>query len=76
MTDAVRHLRSVVADESLAAATAVGKVLERADLGLAEDSSATDDGPWALLGASGELLAVYEPYRGTTVKPAVVVAPR
>ena len=29
MTDAVRHLRAVVADEHLAAAAAVGKVLER-----------------------------------------------
>ena len=35
-----------------------------------------DDGPWALLSETGDLLAVYEPHRGSTVKPAVVVAAR
>jgi tRNA pseudouridine55 synthase len=76
MTDAVRHLRSVIADEHLAAAAAVGKVLDRADLGVDGDEPLDDDGPWALLSVSGDLLAVYEPYRGSTVKPAVVVASR
>lgn len=73
MTDAVRHLGSVTADEHLAAAVKVGKVLERADL-IAGDDVDRSDGPWAVLSASGDLLAVYEPHRGSTVKPAVVVA--
>jgi len=74
MTEAVRHLRSVTADEELAAAVAFGKVLERDDLIGAGASDDHDDGPWAVLNATGDLLAVYEPHRGSTVKPAVVVA--
>ncbi len=34
------------------------------------------DGPWAVLGPDGRLLAVYEAHQGTTVKPAVVVVSR
>lgn len=67
MTEAVRHLPSVVVDEAGAAAVAVGKVLEQADLGV------TGDGPWAVLGPGGDLLAVYEPFRGTTAKPSLVI---
>ncbi len=74
MTDVVRHLRLVIADEHLAAAASVGKVLERAELSIDDDAGA--DGPWAVLNASGELLAVYEAHRGSTVKPAVVIATR
>ncbi|MDQ6696219.1 MAG: tRNA pseudouridine(55) synthase TruB [Actinomycetota bacterium] len=74
MTDAVRHLASVTAGQQLASAVAVGKVLERDDLIGAGDSSAEDEGPWAVLSESGALLAVYEPHRGSTVKPAVVLA--
>lgn len=48
-----------------------GKVLERSVLGIAD----TDDrAAYPLVDSSGELLAVYEPHRGRTVKPAVVVA--
>lgn len=75
MTDAVRHLPSVVADRELAAAVMVGKVLERSELGV-DVPVAGEDGPWAVLAESGDLLAVYQPHRGTTVKPAVVVAQR
>ena len=67
MTEAVRHLPSVVVDDAGAAAVAVGKVLEQADLGV------TGDGPWAVLGPAGDLLAVYEPFRGTTAKPSLVI---
>ena len=71
MVEVVRHLRRIEADDDVVAAVAVGKVLERSDLGVEAD----DQGPWALVAASsGELLAVYEPFRGTTAKPAVVVA--
>ncbi|CAN5722723.1 tRNA pseudouridine(55) synthase TruB [soil metagenome] len=68
MTEAIRHLDQVVVDEERAAAVAVGKVLERADLGLDDGA-----GPWAVLGPGGALLAVYEPFRGTTAKPSLVI---
>jgi hypothetical protein len=32
------------------------------------------DGPWAVLAAHGDLLAVYEPRGDERVKPAVVLA--
>ena len=51
------------------AAVRVGKVLDRDVMG------ATGDGPWAVVDAEGALLAVYEAHKGSTVKPAVVVAP-
>lgn len=67
MVDAVRHLASTTVDDAGAGAVRVGKVLEAADLGV------TGDGPWAVLGPSGDLLAVYEPFRGTTAKPTLVI---
>ena len=67
----VGALDRVTVDEELAAAVAHGKVLERAALGPAVGAG---DGPWAVFDADGALLAVYEPHRATTVKPAVVVA--
>ena len=29
--------------------------------------------PWAVLGPDGALLAVYEPFRGSTAKPSLVI---
>jgi tRNA pseudouridine55 synthase len=69
MVEAVRHLSSTTVDPDVAEAVAVGKVLEAADLGV------TGDGPWAVLGPDDSLLAVYEPFRGTTVKPSLVIPP-
>jgi tRNA pseudouridine55 synthase len=46
-----------------------GKVLEAAALGV------SGIGPWAVHDSAGELLAVYQPHRDSTVKPAVVVRP-
>ena len=51
----------------MAAAIGHGKVLEAHRLGV------DGDGPWAVLDEAGRLLAVYEPYRDGTVKPAVVI---
>jgi len=69
LADAVAHLGRAVVEGGWVEAVKVGKVLERADLGV------TGDGPWAVIDADGgELLAVYEPFRGTTAKPAVVLA--
>jgi tRNA pseudouridine55 synthase len=65
---AVRDLASVEVVSPLAASVKNGKVLERGELGVA------GDGPWAVLDADGALLAVYEPHRGSTTKPAVVLA--
>ena len=63
---AMRGYASAVVDDGIAAAVAVGKVLERDALGV------EGDGPWAVLDGAGALLAVYETYGGS-VKPAVVL---
>ena len=65
---AMRDLPVVTVGEDLAAAVAHGKVLPADALGTA------GDGPWAVVDAQGELLAVYEPHRTGTVKPGVVLA--
>ncbi len=70
MVDAVRHLESVIADENLTAAVAVGKVLDRCEF------ASQGDGPWAVLNESGDLLAVYELHREAKVKPAIVLMSR
>lgn len=69
--DALRDLDSVIADEALAVDIGHGKVLPREALSLPDDAA----GPWAVVGADGALLAVYESHRAGTVKPGVVVAP-
>jgi len=66
---AMRDYPSVTVDEAGADAVGHGKVLETDALGMA------GDGPWAVLGPDGSLLAVYERHRGSAAKPAVVVAP-
>jgi tRNA pseudouridine55 synthase len=66
---AMRDYPQVIVSEELAAAVGQGKVLEAESLG------ADGPGPWAVLGPEATLLAMYEAHRGTTVKPAVVVAP-
>ncbi len=72
MTEVMRDYPSLVVSSEVAVAVGFGKVLERSVLGV-EDAS--DQGPWAVLDEAGQLLAVYEGHRGTTVKPSVVVAP-
>lgn len=59
---AVRDLTQVVVDEATAALVANGRVLD----------SWQGDGPWAVSSPTGDLLAVYEPFRGQA-KPAVVL---
>jgi tRNA pseudouridine55 synthase len=65
---ALRDYAHVVVDAEVAAAVANGKVLPADALG------ASGDGPWAVLDESGVLLAMYEPHRDNTVKPAVVLS--
>lgn len=70
VSDAVRHLPRIDVDEAVAADIAVGKVLPRGALDLAVDDDAEH---WAVFGPTGDLLAVYEPFRGDTVKPSLVI---
>ena len=69
MVEAVRHLASVVVDDEVREAVSFGKVLDRSVLGV------DGDGPWAVIGADGDLLAVYEPFRADTTKPSLVIPP-
>jgi tRNA pseudouridine55 synthase len=62
---AVRGLAAVTADANLARLVANGRVLPRPD-----DQG---DGPWAVFGPDGTLLAVYEPFGDHEAKPSVVL---
>ncbi len=64
---ALRDLPAVVVPDDVAADVAHGKVLGLDRLGV------DGDGPWPVVGADGALLAVYEPHRGDTAKPSVVL---
>jgi tRNA pseudouridine55 synthase len=61
--EAVRSLAKVTVDAEVQAAIAVGKPLP----------SPPGTGPWAMVTAGKELLAVYEPFGSGTAKPAVVL---
>lgn len=65
--EALRDLPAVVVSDDVAADVAHGKVLGLDRLGV------QGDGPWPVVGADGALLAVYEPHRGDTAKPSVVL---
>ncbi len=71
VADAVRHLPRIEVDDALAADIAVGKVLPREVFGIALDDGADH---WAVFRLTGDLLAVYEPFRGDTVKPSLVMS--
>lgn len=60
---AVRHLDRVEIDAATAALVADGRVLPRW----------AGEGPWAVSGPDGRLLAVYDTFRDGTAKPAVVL---
>ena len=62
----VRGLERVEIDVDTAALVANGRVLRRFD-------GARGDGPWAVFGPDGSLLAVYEVFRDHDVKPSVVL---
>lgn len=69
MVEAVRHLDSVVVSAEVAEEVKVGKVLARHVLAVSGDGS----GPFAVLADEQTLLAVYEPFRGDTLKPILVI---
>lgn len=86
--EALRDYPAVVVRGEVLAAVRNGKVLPLDELGIpdlvlppARSSIAgpppgdVHAGPWAVLDETGELLAVYEPHRRASVKPAVVLAP-
>jgi tRNA pseudouridine55 synthase len=86
--EALRDYPAVVVRGDTLAAVRNGKVLTLDELGVpdlvlppARSSIAGPPpgdavvGPWAVLDETGELLAVYEPPRKASVKPAVVLAP-
>jgi len=65
--EGLRDYEAVEVDESTARDVTHGKVL------LAEALGVSGAGPWRVLDADGQMLAMYESHRGDTVKPAVVL---
>jgi len=65
---AVSHLEAVTVGDDLAVAVGHGRVLSLERLG------ATGPGPWAVLAADGNLLAVYAAHHHGTAKPDLVLA--
>ena len=68
LPQAMRDYPQVILSAEAAALVANGRSLDRVRAGL------EGDGPWAVLGPNGDLLAMYEPRDGTEAKPAVVLA--
>lgn len=66
LPQAMRDYRQVVVDAATATLVGNGRVLDRVANGL------DGDGPWAVIGPDGDLLAMYEVH-GAQAKPAVVV---
>ncbi len=66
--DFLRDLGLIEVDDETARDVRYGRVLEASRIGVEHG------GPYPLVDGNGELLAVYEEHRGSTVKPAVVLA--
>jgi tRNA pseudouridine55 synthase len=66
--EALRDLARIEVGEQVEADIRHGRVVPAERLG------ADGDGPWPVVDGDGRLLAVYERYRGSTVKPGVVLA--
>ncbi len=69
LAEGLRGRPTVSVSGDALAGVRVGKVFERDALGVA------GDGPWVVLDTAGDLVAVYQPHKDTSIKPAVVVAP-
>jgi tRNA pseudouridine55 synthase len=70
LPEAVRDYPQVVVDAATAALVGNGRVLDR--FTAPDGAPVAGDGPWAVIGPDGDLLAMYEAF-GRQVKPAVVV---
>ncbi len=68
LAEAARGFATVEVDDEVRAAVLVGAVLPDERLGV------SGEGPWFVLDAAGELIAVYERRSAGRVKPAVVLA--
>ena len=68
LPEAVRDYSAVRVDADAALRVGTGRSLDRAPVGM------EGEGPWAVLGPDGELLAMYEATGHSTAKPMVVVA--
>ena len=67
MAEALRDYPAVSVDELLGQRVSSGQVMAIDEL------AAKGDGPWAVLGPQGQLLAVYKPHTPGMVKPEVVI---
>jgi len=68
LPQAMRDYPQVTVSAEAAALVGNGRLLDRARAGL------EGNGPWAVLGPDGDLLAMYEPHDDVEAKPAVVLA--
>ncbi len=68
--EALRDLDRVTVDPDIVQVIALGRPLDKVPIG------ATGEGPWALVDATGRLLAVYEQTAMHRIRPAVVLASR
>jgi len=69
----VRDLGLITVSDDVAVDVRYGRVFPGERIGVGDFGEATP-GPYPLVDAAGELLAVYVPHRGGTIKPAVVLA--
>jgi tRNA pseudouridine55 synthase len=70
MIDAMRGTPTVAVDDAMVALIRNGRVFSRDELGVG-----AGDGPWSVVSATGELLAVYASHGPERVKPTVVLVP-
>ena len=70
MSECLPWLASVKVEPETAEQVGNGRVLERSALGVGP----SEEGPWAVIGPGGDLIAVYQAHRGGKAKPTVVVA--
>lgn len=66
--EGVRHLEHLRVEGELEDQVRHGRVLDRASLSIHRD------GPWAVIGAEGQLVAVYESFRDGRAKPSIVLS--
>ena len=69
MSEGLRDYEKVAVNADVGERIKVGAVMGKEKLGIHSGS-----GPWPIVDANGELLAVYENYNHDTVKPAVVIS--